>query len=160
MYRNRFCNCDECKRDILDDIEKGICNIRQGIKDIQTGLDLICCTRIREGIACVERGLCRVEKGLCEVLDGLTDYEFECDYRNNMCIRKGICDLKDGVRGVSQGLCELKKCCLCEGIVDIRKGLKDLEQGLCNLVAGVDEIRSERARRWRNKCAEIMPDIC
>ena len=52
MYKNRyfFCECHCEQPDVLDVIEKGICLIKEGIKDVKIGLDLICCCRIQEGI--------------------------------------------------------------------------------------------------------------
>jgi hypothetical protein len=153
MHKNRyyFCKCDCEQEDVLDAIERGICRIKEGIKDVKIGLDLICCCRIQEGIKCIEKGLCKLEKGLDEVVEGLRDVEFECDYRSNMNIVEGICDLKDGVRGVREGLCQLKKCCLCEGLESIQCALHDLDEGLCKLVKGVAEIRDERDMRRKKK---------
>ena len=152
MYRNRCnsykCECDCEQLDVLEEIQKGICKIKEGIKFIQNGLDAICCCKICEGIKCI----CLVEQGLKDVIKGLRDVEFECDYRSNVCIKEGICDLKDGVRGVQEGLCQLQKCCLCEGLESVQCGLKDLEQGLCTLIKGVNEISDERDRRRKTKC--------
>lgn len=158
MYRNKLCDCSQCKQvDSIDEIQKGIYKIEEGIKDIQRGLELICCCRIREGIKCIEQGLCEVVKGLDDVIDALKDFEFECDYRSNEAIKAGVCGLKDGIKGVQEGLCELQNCCLCEGIESVKEGLKDLQEGLCTLVKGVNDVIDERNSRRKHKCYEVSP---
>ncbi len=159
MYRNRQCNCScECNQvDAIEDIQRSICKIKAGIKDIQNGLNDICCCRISEGIKCIENGLCKAKKGLYDVIEGLKDFEFECDYRSNTGIKDGVCGIKDGVKGVQEGLCDLQNGCLCEGIVNVREGLQDLEEGLCNLIKGVSDINDEREKRRKNKGCEICP---
>lgn len=157
MYQNRLCSC-ECECSEVDSIQEGIMRIKQGVKAIQNGLDMICCCRINEGVKGIEKGYCKVKDGLDDVVYGLSDYEFECDYRRNMGIKEGVCDLKDGVKDVNKGLCELQNCCLCEGIDSVRDGLQDLEEGLCNLVKGINDIQDQREKRRKNKYCEANDD--
>lgn len=156
MYRDKYnwCEC-ECDRLAgIEDIQKGICKIKEGIKDIEKGLDYLCSCCLREGVKCIEKGLCKIEKGLCYIMEGVKDLDYDHGCRDMRELKDAICDIKEGIKCVREGLCDVCKHRVCEGIKKIQAGLHMIEKGLCELVDSVNEILAEVDRKKKPICAE------
>ncbi|MDD3168312.1 MAG: hypothetical protein PHC91_02460 [Eubacteriales bacterium] len=160
MYNCKYdlCGCDRDRLAGIEDIQKGICYLKEGIKDIYKGLDCLCSCCIQDGVKAINRGLCKLEKGICYILDGLKDLEYDNDCRDRKEMKEAICDIKEGIRCVQKGLCDVCKRRVCEGIKAIHEGLQHIEKGLCELTDDLDDILSENDMK-RKRTYDVMDEM-
>jgi len=157
MYYNKH-GMDDCGRvEGIEDIQKGICKILEGIKCVRDGLEDICKCRLREGINDIKRGLCKIESGLCDIVKGLSDLD-DRDCIGRKMIKDGICDIKKGIRDIRDGLNDICRGCICEGVEKIQKGLCKVEEGLCDVIEGIRDVANVREMR-RKRVGEMLGGI-